>query len=362
MTVTVAGAGMAGLVAAVRLRELGVAPTVLEKGTRPGGSMLLSSGVIWRHRSLDDFHAECPDGDAELQGLILEQLDDRLDWLASLGAPVTDPATGNPRTVGRRFDPLQLTETLHRRAGEIRLGERLDDLDAESVLLATGGFGATLARQLSLPLRAGPWSDGDGLLLAREQGAAASLGMDEFYGRALPAPPARMPTDGFVPLAQVYGRHALVLDEAGIPIPSADRAWHENDLVQDIARRPGGRAWYLVADEALGLPVNYGTVEERIEAARAAGGTVLTPDELPIPAPDGYRYAVHVIATVTHTIGGLVVDRDAHVLRDDGTAVDGLHAAGVDVGGIATGGYSSGLAAALVLGCVAAESMAGRES
>ena len=359
MTVTVAGAGMAGLVAATRLRELGVAPTVLEKGTRPGGSMVLSSGVIWRHRSLEDFHAECPDGEAELQGLIVEQLDDRLDWLESLGASVTEPSTGNPRTVGRRFDPPRLVETLVGRAGEVRLDQRLGELDDEPVLLATGGFGATLARQLSLPLRAGPWSEGDGLLLAREQAAATSRGMDEFYGRALPAPPARIPTDGFVALAQVYGRHAVVLDEEGSTIPSADRAWHENDLVQEIARLPGGTAWYLVRDDALGLPVSYGTVEERIEAARAAGGTVLAPDELPFRVPNGFRCAVHVIATVTHTIGGLVVDRKARVLRDDATPVDGLYAAGVDVGGIATGGYSSGLAAALVLGCVAAESMAG---
>ncbi len=109
---------------------------------------------------------------------------------------------------------------------------------------------------------------------------------------------------------------------------------------------------------ALDQPVRDATVAERIEAAREAGGTVVEPDELPFSAPSGYRYAVHVTASVTHTIGGLVVDRDARVLDDEGTPVDGLYAAGVDVGGIATGGYSSGLAAALVLGCVAAESVA----
>jgi hypothetical protein len=40
--------------------------------------------------------------------------------------------------------------------------------------------------------------------------------------------------------------------------------------------------------------------------------------------------------------------------------VDGLYAAGVDAGGFATGGYASGLAQALVLGLVAAESAAAR--
>jgi succinate dehydrogenase/fumarate reductase flavoprotein subunit len=348
---------MAGLVAAARLRELGVSPTVLEKGTRPGGSMVLSSGVVWRHRSLGDFRTECPDGDAGLQELIVEQLDDRLDWLGSLGASFVEPDTGNPRTVGRRFDPHRLVGTLLRHAGDVRLDEPLARLGDEPVVLATGGFAATLAHQLSLPLRASPWSEGDGLLLARGREGATSLGMDEFYGRALPAPPAQIPTDGFVPLAQVYGRHALVLDETGATIESADRAWHENDLIQEIARRPGGSAWYLVRDESLALPVGRGTVAERIEAARAAGGSVVSPEELPFPAPAGYRYAVHIIATVTHTIGGLVVDRHARVLREGGTPLAGLYAAGVDVGGIATGGYSSGLAAALVLGCIAAESV-----
>jgi fumarate reductase flavoprotein subunit len=46
-------------------------------------------------------------------------------------------------------------------------------------------------------------------------------------------------------------------------------------------------------------------------------------------------------------LGGIEVDRSAR-------AADGVYAAGSDVGGIATGGYASGLAAALVLGRVAA--------
>src|SRR3954454_15831087 len=118
----VAGAGMAGLCAAARARELGVAATVLEKGDRPGGSMLLSSGVIWRYRSLDDFRRECPDGDPRLQRLIVERLDDALDWLESLGAPLVSAETANPRTVGRRFDPRGLTYALLRAAGGVHVG------------------------------------------------------------------------------------------------------------------------------------------------------------------------------------------------------------------------------------------------
>src|SRR5688500_9649464 len=101
----VAGAGMAGLVAGAEARGLGVHPLVLEKLDRPGGSMLLSSGVIWRHREFDKFREECPEGDERLQRLIFERLDADIDWLESLGAPVTAREAGNPLTTGVRFDP-----------------------------------------------------------------------------------------------------------------------------------------------------------------------------------------------------------------------------------------------------------------
>src|SRR5205823_1353748 len=110
----IAGAGMAGLVCAARARELGLHPRLVEKGSRPGGSMLLSSGVVWRHLDLDAFREECPHGDSALQRLIWERLDDALGWLISLGAePVWDD-TENPRTTGKRFDPRALTELLAR--------------------------------------------------------------------------------------------------------------------------------------------------------------------------------------------------------------------------------------------------------
>ena len=91
---------MAGLVTAARLREQGREPLVLEKGTRAGGSMLLSSCVIWRHRSLEDFRVACPDGDHALQELVWSRLDDGLAWLESLGAPVVARETGNALTTG----------------------------------------------------------------------------------------------------------------------------------------------------------------------------------------------------------------------------------------------------------------------
>src|SRR5437763_11342359 len=109
---------MAGLVCAARARQLGLRPTVIEKGTRPGGSMLLSSCVVWRHREWERFRAECPAGDEGLQRLIWERLDDALAWLESLGALPVWQETGYPRTVGKRFDPVALTSLL---AEDVRL-------------------------------------------------------------------------------------------------------------------------------------------------------------------------------------------------------------------------------------------------
>ncbi len=341
---------MAGLVAAARARQLGAAPVVFEKGDRAGGSMLLSSGVIWRHRTLDEFRVECPGGDPPLQARIVEELDDALDWLESLGVEPLRRATGNPLTIGRRYDPRVLTETLVRAAGDVRLQQPF----GEAVqVLATGGFGARLARERGFLLRAAPWSDGDGLAFAVERGAAVTAGMEQFYGRALPGP---VPEDEFVRASQLYARRALVLDDEGRDLGEA--AWHESDIVQ---RFPDGKAWYVVDAGAGREPVREQTVADLVEAARAAGGDVRPAEQLPFALPRSPKLAeppflaVRVYAGVTHTIGGLRIDERARVLDGGGRTISDLYAAGADAGGIFTGGYGSGLAAALVYGLAAAE-------
>jgi hypothetical protein len=182
-------------------------------------------------------------------------------------------------------------------------------------VLATGGFGGRLARELGLPRRANPWSDGDGLELARARGAGVTAGMDEFYGRAMPAPPATWSEAEFVDHAQLYGRYALVLDERGHHVPVDPADWSETRLTQQIAAL-GGTAWYQVEEEALTNQTPYGTVAECIERARAAGGTVVE--------RGAGRLAVHVVAAVTHTIGGLRVDTRARVLDENHEPIDGL--------------------------------------
>jgi succinate dehydrogenase/fumarate reductase flavoprotein subunit len=355
---------MAGLCAAARARELEASPFVYEKGSRAGGSMLLSSCVIWRYREFDEFRAQCPDGDERLQRLVFEGLDEGLEWLESLGAPVVARETGNPLTTGMRFDPTGLTDALARAAGHVRLGHGLGTVPGtwpkETVVLSTGGFQGDRALverfvrpAAPLRLRANPWSTGDGLRLGLERGAGLSNGLDEFYGRNMADVDFVEPE--FVPLAQVYGRFAQIYNERGEEFFDHDQvSWSELDLVQATARQPGARAWYLLDEEALDERVRDRSVRDIVTEAP----TRTDPADLPFPAPNEAVVAVRVAAAITHTIGGLRIDDRARVLKQDDKPIDGLFAAGADVGGVSTGGYASGLATALVLGRIAGESAA----
>jgi fumarate reductase flavoprotein subunit len=343
----VAGAGMAGLVAAAQARAFGARVVVQEKLGRPGGSMRLSSGVVWRHVELERFLSECAAGEDALQRTLFERLDADLAWLESLGAPVLDRGTGNPLTIGVRFDPGGLTDALLKAGGEVRLGEPLLELpDGPPVVLATGGFPASreLTRRHVTPeadhllLRASAGGTGDGLRLGLAAGARTSAGLDQIYGRNMPAPPARIGEAELVELAQLYARHAEVTNERGERY--RPRTWSEIDVIQWTARQPGARAWFRVGEEALTERIRSRSVAEMIGAAEAAGAALRREDGAVV---------VETVAGITSTLGGLAIDERAR-------AAPGVFAAGDDAGGIATGGYASGLAAALVFGRIAAAS------
>lgn len=369
---TILGGGMAGLCAAVRARELGRPVVVLERG-QAGGSMALSSCVIWRYRDLATFREQCPGGDERLQQLVVERLDDALEWLIANGAEPLTRDTGNPLTVGMRFHPLALRDTLVRAAGPVHLREPRGE-EPGPYVSCTGGFqgSSELVDRYIQPagpliLRSNPWSAGDGLKLGLSRGAALSSGMDEFYGRNMPAG-AHVSDGDFVPASQLYAKHAVILDDHGVEIPYDESDWSETRVVQETARRPGSRAWYIVDANGLREQVGGRTVEEMIAAAERVGGTVHRGGTfahlnlaIGLELPDSPKLmdppfvAVRVQAAITHTTGGLRVDERARVVGEGGEPVGGLYAAGADAGGIATGGYASGLAAALVFGRIAVE-------
>jgi succinate dehydrogenase/fumarate reductase flavoprotein subunit len=429
--IVVAGGGLAGLTAALRAVELGARVTLLEKGDRPGGSFLLSSGYVWSYRNMATYCREAPGGDIVLQKQLLDRLGSSLGWLESAGGVLLARETGNPLTFGARFDPEQTVAALAERilasGAEILTGTALEtltedegritgvrafsprrkiDYAADAVILASGGFAANpelVGRYIirgpgRMRVRAHPRSTGDGFLAALDHGALASAGLDEFYGRNLPAAPAEFPPERFVEVSQLYGRHAVAINARGERYADEDADWSETALTRATVHQPGLYAWYVLDAKGLRVRVRERTVKEMVEVARDTGGTVVETrnleeladrlGELGLPRDALFRtlenynvavasgteispprtgparslreppfVAVKVAPYITHTVGGLVVDARCRVLREvDAGPIPGLYAAGVEVGGVSTGGYTSGLASALVFGRTAAES------
>ena len=371
-----------------------------------------------------------------LQSLILERLETDISWLEEFGVPALTRETGNPLTFGARFEAKRVVAALEERitnsSGRVLVSTALNGLvqdseghvegvrvvsggeqrtrRADAVVLASGGFGGSselVSRYIiggsgRMRLRANPWSTGDGFLAALEAGALASAGLDEFYGRNLPAPPARFSPEEFVEVSQLYGRYAVAINQNGKRYVDEAADWSETALTQATARQPGLRAWYILDAAALRERTRDRTVEDMVTIARRVGAPVLKAEtleelaerlaergvaredflhglseynasvadgrggELSPPRSNPARpvrvppfVAVEVAPSITHTVGGLAVDAGCRVLRRmDGRPLPGLYAAGVEVGGVSVGGYTSGLAAALIFGRVAAASAA----
>ncbi|MDQ3863185.1 MAG: FAD-dependent oxidoreductase [Actinomycetota bacterium] len=432
MRVAIAGGGLAGLTAALRAAQLGARPTLLEKGARPGGSFVLSSGYVWSYKDMPAFRREAPGGDATLQRLVLEGLGPSLSWLEDAGGALLARETGNPLTFGACFDPGRTVAALVRRVeatgGEILTNHAFEALleddagrvtgvlarsyggtreyDADAVLLASGGFAADpglVGRHIiggpgRMLVRAHPRSTGEGFRAALGMGALASAGLEEFYGRNLPAPPAAFPPEQFVQVSQLYGRYAVAINASGERYADEGADWSETALTRATARQPGLYAYYILDAAGLEGRVRERTAKEMVEAARRTGGTVIEAASLTeladklaergVPRQTFLRtlkeynaataagkktspprtgtarplreppfVAVKVAPSITHTVGGLAVDAGCRVLREvDAKPIPGLYAAGVEVGGVSVGGYTSGLASALVFGKTAAES------
>jgi len=432
MRVVIAGGGLAGLTAALRAAELGARVTLLEKGDRPGGSFVYSSGYIWSYVDLPTFRREAPGGDSVLQRLILEHLGSCLTWLEGEGGRLHSRETGNPLTFGARFDPEKtasaLVERLDASGGElltdtafealldddagrvtgvlVRSAGGLRDYDAGAVILASGGFAGDpelVGRHIvggpgRMRVRAHPRSTGEGFRAALRKGALASAGLDEFYGRNLPASPAKFTPEQFVEVSQLYGRYAVAINGRGERYADEGADWSETALTRATAHQPGLYAWYVLDATGLEGLVRERSVKEMVETARSTGGIVIqaasltqladklaeqgvpreaslrtvkeynaaiAAGEVPSPPRTGSAVtlrvppfvAVKVAPSITHTVGGLTVDAGCRVLRaEDERPIPGLYAAGVDVGGVSVGGYTSGLASAVVFGKTAAES------
>jgi succinate dehydrogenase/fumarate reductase flavoprotein subunit len=280
--VVVVGAGMAGLVAAVRAQELGARVTLLEKGPSPGGSLALSGGTLWCACTVEDLQRLVPRGHPVLGPLLVEDFPDGVAWAKSLGAPLTRMESRADRTV-YMMDPNPATfidhmvETFQHGGGTLLTGTsavdlRMSDegavagvtvrqedgprrvLDASAVILASGGFQANpemMARYFGrwsdrLVLRGNPRSTGDGWHMAHAVGAGTSAAMSSFYGHLLPAPPAKVPVNDFVAYTQYHSEQGVLVNREGTRF--TDESLGDETNAQAVARQHEAVAWLIYDD------------------------------------------------------------------------------------------------------------------
>lgn len=326
----VVGAGMAGLVTAVRAQQLGANVTLLDKGAAPGGSLALSGGTLWCARTVDDLQRLVPRGHPVLGPRLVEDFPAGVDWLRSLGATLT-PLESKPDRYVYLMDPtarsfVEMMTATFLNNGGVLLTEtsavdlRVDDegrakgvkirrrdgarlvLDASAVVLASGGFQANremMARYFGrwsdrLIVRGNPHSSGDSWQMAHAIGAGTSAAMASFYGHLLPAPPAKVPIDDFIAYTQYHSEKGVLLNAEGRRFTDESKGDETNaqavvrqheaiaylifdhDIYQEFAVRPGGKGGRasdtFFESVALGAPAATATSLEQLTSAMQEHG------------------------------------------------------------------------------------------
>jgi tricarballylate dehydrogenase len=292
-------------------------------------------------------------------------------------------------------------------------------IDARAVVLACGGFEADEALRAehlgaewrSAVVRGSPYNRGDGLRMALghgagrhgDYGACHAVCMDvatpSFETSTLP----HRERKNFRKISYPFGVMLNARGERFVDEGADFRNYTYAQYGREVLRQPGGFAWQLFDAQAAELlyeeyrmpdatRVEADTLEalveklEGVDARRALAtlrsynGALADSGRFDPTQKDGcattgisppksnwarplhsapFR-AYRVTCGVTFTYGGLRVDTEAAVLREDGSVIEGLFAAGEIVGGLFGGAYpgGSGLTAGAVFGRAAGGSAA----
>ena len=262
---------------------------------------------------------------------------------------------------------------------------------ARKVILATDGFGGNrrMVRQycdetIGEALYFGSdGNTGDGIRFGAELGGALAC-MDAYQGHATVASQT-----GALSTYAIVMNGGILVNEGGERF--GDESAGYSEFAIDVIRQPGNLGYEVFDrrifdrlegefddfDEAVALGTYHHaeTVEElaatlgcdpdrTAESVRAYNEAVDAGEPDEVGRTDGTHTleapfcGAKVTGALFHTQGGLVVDTNARVLREDGTPVENLYAGGgvaVGVSGHGAGGYLSGngLTAALGLGRLA---------
>ena len=420
----VVGAGITGLTAAARACSAGARVVLVEKGPAVGGSAQYA-GYVWTAQSYDRMREINPEGDPELAHVVVDGIEDGLDWIRSLDVQVGPEVVilGYGRgcqtnlvgyitaclAIVRERGTVLTSATTTRLLNEgdavcgavVNVAGEEREIRATATLLATGGFGGDpelraehihpLARDI--PLRANPYSRGDGLRLGLQAGGTFVGDDAGFYGHLVPSHAGYGDPSEFVSLTFYHSEHGVLLNLDGHRFCDETIADHMNAL--SVLEQPQARAllicdervhqqWMLTPyvegaetpdkfrlaynrgaraaiaedlDELEALPPEWGyagaaaretmvSFNQQVAAGTTQPGRRL--DSAPLLEPP--YYIIEVIPALTNTWGGLRIDAGSRVLDASSRPIPGLLAAGADAGGLYERAYGGGLAAGLTFG------------
>ena len=424
VSVAIVGGGACGLTAALALAGHGIECVVLERDASPSGSTALSSGFIpapgtraQKAHGIVDSPAQFAvdiqnkahgtaapalvQAYAEAIGPALDVLEsqhglkfDVLDGFLYPGHSALRMHAVPEKTGAGLMTRLQraadtagvavMTQALVRELwvdeksvitglGYERPDGSTERLQCDAVLLACNGFGGNpaLVSELLPEMREATFAghtgnDGSAIAWGRGLGARlADLGGYQGHGSWV------------VPQAMLMTWAVMV--EGGLQINARGQRFHDetqgySEAAVDVLAQPGGVAWNVFDERLLTLARTF----PDFQAVEAAGALRRADDREALAAligcaPSGLCadvdrfnppfYAVRVTGALFHTQGGLDIDRDCRVLRQDRTPFPNLLAAGGaarGVSGNAVWGYLSGngLLSAIAGGSIAANTIA----
>ena len=384
--VLVMGSGTAGLSAAIAAAEAGANVIVIEKQDIPGGSAVTSAGIVYAPVDENDkvamvqYYMDRAEGNAN-EALLQFYADNALDtisWLESLGVQwlMTVPAGTAPEPRARfsmtaegvgmtgaalvnpmlaKIDELGVqllcgvrgTELLVDENGAIT-GAKAESkaaeytINARSVILATGGFDASKEMKAEyspvaendFPLSS-KGNVGDGIRMGMAIGAATEfkggvIGFDFVDGL--------LPASGMNAVAMYCSSYVQpdgTFVSKVIDYPITYTAIKELSVPNFYGLYDAKGAETAEAAVAVGFGWKGETVEELAEATGMDAVKLADAIEQDPDLTEAPYYAVMVKPTTIGSMGGLVIDTDAQVLREDGSAIPGLYATGE----VANGGF-----------------------
>lgn len=423
--IVVIGAGGAGLAAAVEAKNVGANVIVLEKMPMVGGNTLRATGGINAagtkfqkankiNDTVEKFYNDTMKGgynkgEPELVKLLAEKSAEAVEWLADLGADLTDVGRLGGASENRAHRPTggadvgsEIVKTLKKAAEEKKIDVRTmntaleilkDDkgnvkgvkaldkegkeytIDTKAVVLTTGGFGGSEEmfvkynenlKGFGTTNHAG--ANGDGIIMAEKLGAEL-IQMEEIQTH-----PTAVPSNGFMITEAVRGNGAILINREGKRftneigtrdvVSKAVLAQKENTayLLFDDNVRKSLKAIekYIdmelavvgdsVEDLAKKLSVDPAALKKTVDNyngyVKSKKDAEFGRTDMPREFGNGKYYAIEIKPAVHHTMGGIKINTNTEVLNKSGQAIKGLYAAGEVTGGIHGGNRLGGNALA----------------